>query len=198
MEAVLVYIKHHIKWVWKVIEFVNAKLVILFYRKDLNEIDDKLKDRSGIEPYLYRRLLPSDVESLHSLINTQSKEDLKYFNPHGFDLTSLKKQFKNDSLIMMGVFDKEHLVGYFFLRFFFTRKCFVGRIIDHSYRGKGIGRVMNQLMYKISWDMNFRCLSTISRHNQLVMRAHSNNTNLVIRKELRNDYLLVEFLQDMS
>ena len=96
---------------------------------------------------------------------------------------------------MMGAFDKERLAGYFFLRFFASKKCFVGRIIDKPYRGKGIGNIMNHIMYQTAWRMGFRCLSTISKNNHAVIRAHAKNTSMVVLKELQNDYLLVEFVK---
>lgn len=96
---------------------------------------------------------------------------------------------------MMGVFDKKRLVGYFFLRCFWNRKCFVGRLIDEPYEGKGIGRVMNHIMYNIGWNAGFRVLSTISKKNHLVMKSHANNPSMVVLKELDNDYLLVEFVK---
>jgi hypothetical protein len=97
---------------------------------------------------------------------------------------------------MMGVFEKDKLVGYFFLRCFWNRKCFVGRLIDYNYRGKGIGWIMNNIMYNVAWDSGFRCLSTISRNNKAVMTAHSRNPAMIILKELQNDYMLVEFVRN--
>jgi len=85
-------------------------------------------------------------------------------------------------------------VGYFFLRFFANRKCFVGRIIDREYRGMGIGNGMNRIMYRTAWNMGFRCLSTMSKNNSAVMKAHQKNSSMLVLKELQNDYILVEFI----
>ena len=71
----------------------------------------------------------------------------------------------------------------------------MGRLIDKDFRGKGIGELMNNIMYTISWNMGFRCLSTISKNNTAVISAHKKNTAMVVIKELSNDYLLVEFVQ---
>ena len=95
---------------------------------------------------------------------------------------------------MMGTFADQKMVGYFFLRFFANRKCFVGRLIDKEYRGKGIGYEMNKIMYNTAWEMGFRCLSTISKNNKSVMGAHAKNSAMIVLKELQNDYLLVEFI----
>lgn len=96
---------------------------------------------------------------------------------------------------MMGVFDGPRMLGYFFLRCFWNRKCFVGRLIDEPYEGKGIGRVMNSIMYNIGWRSGFRVLSTISKNNHLVMKSHASNPLMVVLKELDNDFLFVEFIE---
>ncbi len=54
---------------------------------------------------------------------------------------------------------------------------------------------MNFIMYETAWRMGFRCLSTISRNNAAVMRAHSGNRSMRILKELNDGYMLVEFIQ---
>jgi len=96
---------------------------------------------------------------------------------------------------MMGAFANERLIGYFFLRFFANRKCFVGRLIDADSRGKGIGQIMNNIMYETAWRLGFRCLSTISNNNKAVIGAHAKNPAMVVLKELPNEYLLVEFVR---
>ena len=53
--------------------------------------------------------------------------------------------------------------------------------------------IMNNIMYNSAWDSGFRCLSTISKNNRLVMRSHSSNKAMRILTKLDDDYLLVEF-----
>ena len=138
---------------------------------------------------------PTDIQPLYELIASQPSEDLRYFKPHKFDIGSLEAQKRKPAFLMMGAFEGETLVGYFFLRFFANKKCFVGRLIDKDHRGKGIGLTMNFIMYQTSWRMGFRCLSTISRNNSSVMNAHAKNPTMIVLKELQNDYLLVEFIR---
>jgi GNAT superfamily N-acetyltransferase len=145
--------------------------------------------------YNFRKLAQADINGLHLLLNSQDEGDLDYFKPHRFDIKSLERQLKIPSFLMMGAFDGEKMAGYFFLRFFANKKCFVGRLTDKDYRGKGIGRTMNRIMYETAWRMGFRCLSTISRNNTLVMKAHAENRNMVVLKELAGDYMLVEFVR---
>ncbi len=196
MEKILIFIKHHLTFLWKIIEWVNGLLFQLLYGSRLEKILPEVFNESARSSFSFRRLTISDTGSLHNLIINQEKSDLEYFSPHGFDMVSIKRQFKNRSFLMMGVFDGEKMIGYFFLRFFINRKCFVGRVIDKHYRGKGIGLVMNDIMYETSWRMNFRCLSTISKNNKSVMKAHAKNPTIRVLKKLQNDYLLVEFVRD--
>jgi hypothetical protein len=198
MEKILIFIKHNFSFLWRLIEWFNGLLFSIFYGSRMVSMLPGVFNNSVMPPYTCRRLLPQDAEPLHELINSQKESDLKYFNPHKFDLASIKKQFTNRSFLLMGVFDGKKLAGYFFLRFFINKRCFVGRLIDISYRGKGIGPLMNTIMYEIAWHMGFRCLSTISRNNTAVMRAHAKNQRMIVLKELQNDYLLVEFIRDIN
>jgi hypothetical protein len=195
VERLLIFIKHHFGFLWRIIEWGNGFLLSLFYKSGIEKVLPGVFEEFTSSPFLFRRLTPADIEPLYDLIRSQPDADLTYFNPHGFDLRSLQAQLKKSSFLMMGAFEGDKMVGYFFLRFFFNRKCFVGRLIDKDQRGKGIGLVMNKIMYETAWRMHFRCQSTISKNNAAVMKAHSKNMHMVVLKELQNDYLLVEFVK---
>jgi hypothetical protein len=196
MERILIFIKHNFSFLWRIIEFGNGLLFSILYKTKLEKTLSAVFQEFVKTPFSYRKLDLSDAGILYDLIKSQEATDLEYFNPHGFDLESIKKQYKNPSFLMMGSFEQGKITGYFFLRFFANKKCFVGRLIDKKYRGRGIGTTMNAIMYETSWRMGFRCLSTISRNNKAVMHAHSKNPTMIILKELQNDYLLVEFIRE--
>lgn len=195
MEKFLIFIKHHAGFLWKVIEWGNGVMFTMIYRADLLRILPGVFREYTLDPFSFRGLSRSNAEQLFEFINNQNDTDLEYFRPHGFSLKEIEGQFNNRALLLMGVFDQNKLIGYFFLRFFCNRKCFVGRLIDGSYRGRGIGNVMNTIMYETAWRLKFKCLSTISRNNRLVMHAHSRNSHIRVIKELHDDYLLVEFIR---
>jgi hypothetical protein len=190
---ILIYIKHRLKFIWTLIDWINAIFFSALYGSSLKRVVSDVFKAHSFQPFTFRSLSSADAPSLYNLIQNQDSSDFRFFHPHGFDMHSIEQQTRKSSFLMMGVFEGERLIGYFFLRFFFNRKCFVGRIIDKNYRGAGIGRVMNKIMYGIAWGMKFRCLSTISRNNKLVMNAHAGNTHMIVLKELWDDYLLVEF-----
>jgi len=195
MEKLLLFIKHNLFPIWRIIERVNEAFFSLLYGRKLETtVIEVLSDFLAYD-LSYRRIELSDAESLVNLIKEQDEKDLAFFHPHSFDLRSIRRQFQNKAFLMMGVFAGDKMLGYFFLRFFVNKKCFVGRLIDWRHRGEGIGRIMNNIMYEIGWRMNFSCLSTISKNNTAVMRAHSKNQTMKVLKELENDYLLVEFIR---
>ena len=147
----------------------------------------------GQDGFDFRPLEASELDELQALIERQEPERLRHFQPHAFDQATLKHMHANPAFLMFGVFSDARMVGYFFLRCFWNRKCFVGRLIDEPFEGQGIGRVMNQIMYHSAWRSGFRCMTTISRHNRAIMRSHQRNPHARIVHELANDYLLVEF-----
>ena len=196
MIRLLLFIKHNMPFIWEFVEWLNGLLYrILHYGKQQKTVPVVISEFT-LPKFSFRMLQQSDLPALEALIARQEPGRLNYFRPHGYDSQSLLKAYRNPAFLMMGAFDGPQMVGYFFLRFFWNRKCFVGRLIDEPYEGKGIGRVMNSIMYNIGWRMGFRVMSTISKNNSLVMRSHANNHSMVVLKELEEDYLFVEFVED--
>jgi len=170
-------------------------LYVLLHERRVNRISNEVFSKYKHRDFQFRIFTPNDLNSLKKLLDRQNPADLKYFNPHGFSDHEIQKTFQNPAFIMMGAFKDSDLVGYFFLRFFWNKKCFVGRLVDSKYQAKGIGKVMNDIMYNIAWGSGFRCLSTISKNNKAVMTAHAKNKTMRVLKKLENDYLLVEFVE---
>lgn len=192
----LLYIKHNLKFLWESIDFFNCIVFKFAHLDRTKKLIPEIIKKYTLKGYLFRQLTKSDIGLLKELIDRQDSCRLQYFNPHGFETKDLLTKLENPSFIMLGAFKDNLMVGYFFLRCFWNRKCFVGRLIDEAYVGRGIGNVMNLIMYNIAWGMGFRCLSTISRDNAFVIKAHSGNPNIVLLKELENNYLLVEFVRE--
>jgi len=196
MEQILLFIKHNLGFIWIIIERVNDLLFYLLYHKRLDRVSREVFKEIQHHSVVFKRISIAESASLYELIRNQPASDLTYFKPHSFEFKSIVRQTRKPSFLMMGAFINDSLIGYFFLRLFVNRKCFVGRLIDKNYRGHGIGVTMNRIMYEIAWRMKFRCLSTISRNNHAVIKAHSGNRYMSVLKELKDDYLLVEFLPD--
>ena len=195
MTKLLLSIKHKWPALWRVIAAVNAILFSLFHRTSLTRESEQCLREFTLDDYNFRSLDEDDVDELFDLIQRQSDGRLEFFSPHGFDRMSLKRAARDSAFRMFGVFSDEELVGYFFLRCFWNRKCFVGRLIDEPHERKGIGRVMNAILYYTAWRSGFRCYTTVSRNNAMVIRSHDRNPAAHILKELPNNYLLIEFIR---
>ena len=91
MEKLLIYIKHHLKFLWNIIEFGNEVVFAHNYGVKLEEISEKVISEFAEPSLIYRKLSISDAESLYDLFNSQSPGDLAFFNPHGFELDDFKK-----------------------------------------------------------------------------------------------------------
>ncbi len=191
----LLFIKHDLPWLWILVDWLNSRLYELLHRKRMSFQVDFAFSSFGLDGFEFRPLVATDLQALEALLVRQGDERLRYFQPHGFDQASLKKMYRNPAFLMFGVFAENDVVGYFFLRCFWNRRCFVGRLIDQPCEGQGIGRVMNQIMYQIAWRSDFRCMTTVSKENQQVIRSHRNNPHARIIGELSKGYLWVEFTE---
>jgi len=190
----LLFIKHRMPRLWAGVDWLNALLYRLLHRDKVQPEVERAFSEFGLPGYEFRPLKREDLSSLQQLIQRQDPSRLRYFQPHSFEAGALKKMHANPAFLMFGVLAEGGLIGYFFLRCFWNRKCFVGRLIDEPFERQGIGRVMNQIMYHIAWWSNFRCFTSISKRNQWIMRAHSRNPHARFVSELANDYQLVEFV----
>ena len=195
---ILLFIKHRIPWLWVGIDWLNARLYRILHQKNMAQKAERAFDKFELDGFEFRPLVQPDLADLKALLGRQKSGRLEYFRPHGFDYASLEKMHVNPAFLMFGVFSEQRMIGYFFLRCFWNRKCFVGRLLDQPFEGKGIGRVMNQIMYNTAWWSGFRCFTSISRNNQWIMRAHAKNPHAKFVSDLANNYQLVEFLPSVG
>jgi hypothetical protein len=195
MARFLLFLKHRMPFLWQVLEWVNSVLFQMLHARRMAAVRAHVLEEIQHPYFPMRELAEADMPALEALLAQQGEERLRFFRPHGYDRKSLLRACHDPAFTMFGSFAGERLVGYFFLRCFWNRRCFVGRLIDEPYERRGIGRVMNQIMYQTAWRSGFSCLSTISKHNKLVMRSHANNPAMRVLRELPNSYLLVEFVQ---
>jgi hypothetical protein len=191
---ILLFLKHRAPFLWRGIEWVNGLLFRLLHAGRMKDVRARVLAESTHSQFHVRELELADRPGLQRLLERQGEQRTRHFRPHGFDRASLERAFANPAFIMFGVFEDGSLVGYFFLRCFWNRRCFVGRLIDEPHERRGIGRLMNGVMYHTAWRSGFRCLSTISRNNAMVMRSHANNPTMKVLDELPDDYLFVEFV----
>ena len=195
MVSLFLKIKNKIPAIWNFIEAANGKLFYLFYYKDLhNNLEENLKKYSS--QYVFRFIGNDDLKALHDFLCSQDEEQLRYFRPHEFDLRTLQRLYYNHCFLMLGAFDKDKLIGYFFLRCFINKQCFIGRIIDREYQGKGISKNMALILLNSSWAANFRVFSTISKYNVKSLASYPSIAIPRIVKTLDHDYIYYEWLKN--
>jgi lipopolysaccharide/colanic/teichoic acid biosynthesis glycosyltransferase len=194
LTRILLFIKHRLPFIWNWIDWLNETLFRVLHGTKLSVEAERCFEEFTLEGFVFRTLKEADISPLSELLLSQDPARVEHFNPHGFDTDSLESVYRNRSFLMFGVFEHEKLAGYFFLRCFWNGRCFVGRLIDEPFERRGIGRVMNQILYHTAWRSGFRCHTTISKDNALVMRSHANNPNVKVLGELANGYQFIEFI----
>ena len=195
MEKILLYIKHKLPFIWWIIDWSNGVLFQLLFGKKLRLITEGILPKRKNAGYSFRLVLESDLHALSAMLLRQSPDQIQYFRPHEFSVSALKKQLGNPAFLMMAAVDLEgQVIAYFFLRFFFNGKVFLGRIVDQDHQRKGIGTAMNDILYHIAKAMSFRLFTTISQQNTAIQSLHAQHSRFVIRKNLAKGYQLVEIL----
>ena len=193
MLKLLLYIKHHLSFIWTFIEWINSILFRILYGKNIDLYLSKLL-QNFLGNYVCRVLKKQDMPTLCKFFSEQPIEAFCYFRPHDFDLTSLYRKNQDKSFIMIGAFDGDKLVGYCFLRCFFNKQAFRGKIVDYRYQGQGIAKQMGLLTTAICQKLRFRLFATISKDNvKSIASSKAVNTVQVI-KELPDNYVYVEYL----
>lgn len=193
MVKLLIYIKHHLSFIWSWIEMGNDILFNLLYGKRLNDNLGKLLKKYESE-YSYRLLRDSDMTVLSDFFSNQPENAFIYFKPHAFDVYSLKRKNKDHSFIMIGVFAGQQLIGYCFLRCFFNKQAFRGKIVDVKYQGRGIAKQIGHLTTEVCQLLGFKLFATISKDNVKSIASSKAVNEVRVVKELPNDYLYVEYL----
>lgn len=191
MTAILIFIKHHIPFIWNIVEYINSQLFYILYRKRLEFLDEKYSQSKDS----VRILRIEDMVALSEFFNKQPADSFEYFKPHAFDYNSLVKKNKDKSFIMIGVFSNNEIIGYGFLRCFFNGKAFRGKIVDISHQGHGIAKQIGSVLTDMATLMHLRLFATISKDNVKSISSSSAVNRIKILKELPGNYIYVEYLR---
>lgn len=190
-----IYFKTKFPHLWNIAEVLNGTVINFTYHDlILNNIKGVLENYLN-EKYIYRLLNSDDLETLHNFFKNQNHSQFKSFHPHSFDLASLKGILKNKSYFLLGVFDQDDLIGYFFLRCFVNKKSFMGRLVDIKYQGQGISKRMAKILHQSAWSSNLRIFSTISMNNISSLMSQKAVNNYKLIKKLDNEYILLEYIK---
>lgn len=185
-------VKEKFGFIWDFIEWGNATLFSLVYRKKLKQIPSVLNECS--EPFLVREAEVADVEPMVTFFKEQPEDAFTFFNPHGFDADSLLKIIRNKAFLTYVVLDGTQIVGYFFLRCFVNGKCFRGKIVDYRWRNKGMAKQMGIAMTRVATTLGVRMFGTISPDNYASLASSKAVNEVNIIKTLDNGYYYIEYL----
>jgi len=195
MVELLKSIKNKLPLVWNTIEYFNGLVVAALYGRSIHNALTATFASHPCPAYQYRPLSQKDLPLLENLLAAQPEGFDRYFKPHRFDRHTLNRLWRNASFLMLGVFDGEQIVGYFFVRFFANRTAFRGKMVDVKYRHKGIAKEMGHLMTDIALGAGFRLFATISNANYGSMASSEAVNEIHIIKELPDNYLYIEYLK---
>ncbi len=110
----------------------------------VDHVDDKHGTRWPV-----RRLTPDDRELLQDFARELSPEATRMFLPHPYDDVTLKALLRRSVQgqdLVMGLFDEERIVGYFFLWYFRSRVPLLGIGMLDAIQGRGLGGPMIRLL----------------------------------------------------
>ena len=194
MVRFLKWLKMQMPFVWLWIEALNGWLTILLYGKKIAAATAEVLGRYDAEAYAYRCLSAADIAPLSRMLTSQTDDYMRFFHPHGFDEATLMRLLKNKSVLMLGTFKDDEIIGYYFIRFFANGQCFRGNFVDVNYQGKGIGGIMVKQMTEIGLAAGFRVFATVSKRNLSSMASTKAYNEIKIIKELPDDDVLIEHL----
>ena len=179
-------------WLWNIIEWMNGVVFSLRYGKRLKRFAfSTVPDGYEIVP-----IKDVPIEKLVDFFKRQPEEAYTYFRPHGFDEKSIKRLQKNKAFMGYVLKDKENgeIAGYCFHRCFFHGQGFRGRMVDMSYRGKGLGTAMNKILNEVGFGIGLRLFETVSKDNVASYRSALSASNVKVVKEMERNELYLEIL----
>lgn len=193
MLQLLKTIKHNLPLLWRSIESVNGAIVGLLYGKAVAASTQAALASSDACGCTFRLIEKGDLQPLAEMLRLQPEGFDRYFKPHGFDPESLARLLRNRSFLMLGAFEEDRIVGYFFLRLFANRKAFRGKLVDSARQGRGIAKQMGRIMSDIAFGAGFRLFATISESNLSSIASSRAVNDVRIVKRLPDGYLYVEY-----
>ena len=193
MIRVLVSFKHRCPGVWNLVEGVNGALFRLFFG-DISAKAETVLQGNSVTGCNFSVVSKEDLPALEDFLQAQPAENLRWFNPHGFDLKTILKLYKNPAFLMMKVCRESDgaVVGYFFLRCFFIGRAFAGLIVSPECQNQGIGSRIWKLQSEICTRCRLKMRATISSDNKPSVASCHNGTAVTELQKMEDGYLAVE------
>ncbi len=196
MTALLLFIKHHLQWIWRVIETINGALFRLRYplwkKKATATLAQVINNVSSVH---WSLVTEEDLPALSTWLLQQSTSAQQYFRPHGFQLQDLQRLWKNPAFLLIKVCSSapdSRIIGYQFLRCFCIGRAFHGLIVAPQFSGKGIGAQMWRIAYQIARQQGITLFATISDNNLPSLKSAQKSVVLEAKKQLPQHYRLYQ------
>lgn len=194
MISFLLFIKHHLSFLWGIAEWCNGLCFSIVYKNRIAENSKKICDNYSKNGLTFCCLKKTDIAELASFFNNQPEESYRYFKPHAFDKKTLTRLWNNPSFFQFIVKDKKNQIeGYFLIRFFINKKAFVGFLVGNQFQGRGIAKQMCHIALKICWENHFHTFATVSKENTKALAAYRKINDFTIHKELSDNYIYIEY-----
>lgn len=179
-------------WIWNIVESLNGVLFALRYGKRLK----RFSFSSVPEGYEIVPIENIPTVQLVDFFARQPEEAFKFFHPHGFDAKSIKRLQQNKAFLGYVLLDKQsnRIAGYCFNRCFFHGQGFRGRMVDISYRGKGLGTAMNEILNEVGFAIGLRLFETVSKDNIPSYKSALSASKVKVVKEMNGNELYLEIL----
>jgi len=186
-------LKNRIPILWNIIEYTNGLLIHLFYGSMLDEISRKMINSKHLLKYKCERAKITDTDKLYQYMKRLGEEDIVYFKPFEFDKSSISNVLASGTYQLYLVYetDGNNIIGFFFIRYFINRKCFLGFYVDSEFRSRGIGKAM---IRAIADSIHFSCFqlySTVCEENQASLNAHLSAAPFEIIERLNSNEIVL-------
>ncbi|MCH5326589.1 MAG: hypothetical protein J1E29_05230 [Duncaniella sp.] len=176
-------------------ESVNSSLTALRYPrlKAIAAAQAAITNATRTDGITFSIVTTADAEELSLFLTSMPDERVSHFNPHPFDVATLRRMARGSAFVMWKVTDASGIcVGYNFLRCFFNGKSFHGLAVAANAEGRGIGGDMWALGARTAAALGLTMRATISESNLPSLRSCRRATDCSVIDRLDNNYILVE------
>jgi len=116
-------------------------------------------------PAVIRPLVVDDLDALSRFFTSLPDSHFKYFRPHGFSSSALRKVLKSPAYICYGVFRDGEIIAYCLIKLFPTKHAYGGRIASPRFTGIGLGKYMWRYLIWQCTQLGVKPNSTIHNDN---------------------------------
>lgn len=192
LTSVLIRLKHACPALWRVVEWGNSQLMALRYPRLRDQAVAACRTIACLSQTEWSLVTPDDAPSLSAFLTSMPERLTAWFAPHPFDPSTLRRMACGNSFVMLKVTHGGRIVGYHFLRCFFTGKAFHGLIVADDMAGRGIGTHMWALAADICQRLGLDMQATIHPENIASLTSCRHGCDATIISTLSNGYLQVK------